>query len=158
MRYLAHLVARFFTSLRARRPGPEDQEFVAAHLEGRLASVFWAQPVADLDHALRGARDLAAAHPGRDDLVTAFLLHDVGKRRARLGTVRRSLVTLLSILHLPTGARGRAYLEHAERGASELVALGAGPLSITFAKHHHAAVSPGVPESDWDALLTADRR
>jgi hypothetical protein len=155
---LVHLGARFFRSLRARRPVPIDQTFVAEHLDEPLARVFWQQPVADLDHAVRGGRWIAAQQPGRPDLVRAYLLHDIGKRHSRLGTWGRSIVTALSLIRLPVGDRGRTYLEHGPIGADELEAVGAGSLAVSFARHHTGHKPGDIGIDDWKLLVEADRR
>ena len=158
MRHLLHLAGRFFRSLMSRRPGVDQQRSVAAHLSPIEAEIFWRQPVPDQDHAMRGVEHITASAPARSDLVRAFLLHDVGKRHARLGTLRRSLVTALALVRLPVGRRGRAYLDHAAAGAAELEALGCEPLVVAFARHHHAPCPAGVPDADWSVLAAADRR
>lgn len=158
MKHLLHLATRFFRSLRARRPTIADQEFVAAHLEGELARVFWRQPIPDLEHAVGGARLVARQRPARPELVRAFLLHDVGKRHSGLGTLRRSLATATSLARLPVSRAGRAYLDHGAIGADELALLGAEPVVIAFARHHHiTAPPPGLSSDDWTALVSADR-
>ena len=158
MRHLAHLATRFFRSLWSGRPGVERQRLVAAHLAPEEAEVFWRQPVPDLSHALRGADHLAANAPGRSDLIRAFLLHDVGKRHSRLGTLRRSLVTALALIALPVGRRGRMYLDHAAIGAVELDQLGCEELVVEFARGHHGPCPPGLAMPDWALLRAADRR
>ena len=157
MRRLLHLVGRFLRSVVARRPGPAGQALVAAHLDETRSQVFWRQPVPDLDQAVRGARRIVAAAPERDDLVRAFLLHDVGKRHARAGTVQRSLITVAALLRLPVGERGRAYLAHGERGAAELEAMGCDELTVAFARHHHEDPPRWVDPGDWELLVHADR-
>lgn len=158
MRHLLHLATRFFRSLGARRPTIDDQEFVAAHVEGELARLFWRQPVPDLAHAIAGARLVAGECPGRPELVRAFLLHDVGKRHSGLGTFRRSLATAASLARLPVGTSGRAYLDHGALGADELSGLGAEPVVVAFARHHHCtAPPPGLAVDDWASLVNADR-
>ena len=158
MRHFVHLVARFVRSLTASRPGIADQALVAHHLRAPEATVFWRQPVPDLDHALRGARHVLTGAPDRTDLVRAFLLHDIGKRHARLGTLGRSIVTALAMLRLPVGGRGRRYLDHAEIGARELADLGAPPLVVGFARHHHHQAPTGIDPADWGLLVAADHR
>lgn len=158
MTHILHLAARFFRSLWSRRPGVDAQRLVADHLSVGESEVFWRQPVPDLDHALRGVSHVREAAPGRSDLVRAFLLHDVGKRHSRLGTLRRAIVTGLALLHLPVGGRGRAYLDHASIGAEELRALGCEGIVVEFAGGHHGPCPPGADATDWDVLVAADRR
>lgn len=158
MRHLAHLVVRFFRSLRSRRPGIDDQQLIARHLTENEALVFWRQPIPDLDHCVRGARHIMSVAPARHELVRAFLLHDIGKRHAHLGTIRRSITTALDLVGLPVGSRGRAYLDHAAVGADELEQMGCEVMVIAFAAHHHHARPSDVPEADWVVLVSADRR
>jgi hypothetical protein len=81
----------------------------------------------------------------------------VGKGAARLGITGRVLASGLSLLHLPTPGRLGVYVAHGTRGADELAALGAEPLVVTYARHHHTARPPTVPPEDWDVLRAADR-
>lgn len=156
MRHLAHLVRRFFGSIGARRPGPEDQSLVAGLLHGGESELFWSQPVPDLEHALRSARAVLDAAPGRSDLARASLLHDVGKRRSGIGTLRRSVATGLAMARIPTPRRMTAYLDHAEIGARELETLGCEDLVVQFARHHHGERPAYVSASDWEVLIRAD--
>jgi putative nucleotidyltransferase with HDIG domain len=153
MRYLAHLARRFFGSIRARRPGPIDQMLVANSLTPAESEVFWSQPVADLAHAVRSARSL---NPERRDLIRAALLHDVGKRKSGIGTIRRSLATALSIVRIPIGGGLARYLDHGEIGARELEEMGCEALVVQFARHHHDSRPSGVDEADWNTLLASD--
>ena len=156
MRNLAHLTRRFFGSIRARRPGPADQSLVADLLTPAESEVFWTQPVPDMAHAVRSARAVRRLEPDRDDLSRAALLHDVGKRRSGIGTIRRSIATACAILRIPTGGRMARYLRHGEIGARELEELGCEALVVQFARHHHGPRPDHVDEADWNALLAAD--
>lgn len=151
-----HLVRRFFGSLGSRRPSPADQLWVGALLEHDLARLFWAQPVADQAHGVATARRIAGTAPDRLELIRAALLHDVGKRHARLGVVGRSLASMVAILRLPLRGRFAAYIRHGEAGADELESVGAGPLTVAFARHHHGERPKEVPQDDWDVLVGAD--
>jgi putative nucleotidyltransferase with HDIG domain len=156
MRYVLHLARRFFRSLVARRPDTDDQVLVGSILSTAEADVFWSQPIADQDHAMRVARRVLALAPDRSDLARAGLLHDIGKRHARIGTTRRSIATALRAVRLPVGPSMERYLDHAEVGASELTALGADDLSVAFARHHHGERPPEIDEGDWLHLVRAD--
>ena len=156
MRHLAHLARRFFGSWRARRPDAESQRLVAALLSPREAEVFWAQPVPDLDHAVRSANAVLTDRPNRTDLARAALLHDVGKRHSGLGTVGRSVAAALSIIRVPLRGRFRRYVDHAEIGARELERLECDDVVVAFARHHHGAMPAGFEEDAWTILLDAD--
>jgi hypothetical protein len=151
----AHLVRRFFGSLRARRPGPADQAWIAGLLAGPEASLFWAQPPVDQRHGLEVARRAAGADAPRV-VVAAALLHDVGKRHSATGTPARSLASVAALLHLPVRGRWQAYLDHGRLGALDLDAAGADPLIVAFARHHHLERPPAVPQEAWDTLSLAD--
>jgi putative nucleotidyltransferase with HDIG domain len=153
---LGHLVRRFRSSLQARRPGAADQEWVAGILSRPASTVFFSQPSADQAHGIRAGRHVAEASPNRADLITAALLHDVGKRVSRLGTVGRSLATAFGFLRLPMPARMRRYLDHGVIGAAELSSLRMPEIVVAFAEHHHGPRPEGIAPDDWDLLLGAD--
>ena len=156
MRHLAHLARRFFGSWRARRPDAESQRLVAALLSPREADVFWAQPVPDLDHAVRSAAAVLHTRPDRTDWARAALLHDVGKRHSGLGTMGRSIAAALSLIKIPVRGRFRRYLDHAELGAIELEQLGCDEFVVSFARHHHGTRPHGFDETAWTSLVDAD--
>ena len=157
MRKLLHLARRFFRSWTSRRPGPALQRLVADVLSKAESEIFWRQPVPDLAHATEGALAIRALHPDRDDLVRAYLLHDVGKRHSRLGTVGRSIATALAMVRLPVTGRMRAYLDHGPIGADELTAAGSDALTIAFARHHTSSRPADVDPADWAILVAADQ-
>jgi HD domain len=150
-----HLVRRFFGSLRARRPRPADQAWVASVLSSEEAALFWAQPPVDQHHGVSVARRVAAGG-APPPVVAAALLHDVGKRHSSTGTVARSLASAAAMLRIPVRGRWRDYLEHGELGARDLEAIGAGPVAVAFARHHHHDRPAGVSDAAWTALSSAD--
>ena len=152
-----HLVRRFFGFLGAAPLRPAEQAWVASLLRPAEWALFWGQAAADQRHAFACARAARDVLPERDDLARAALLHDVGKRHAGLGALRRSLATTLSFLRLPARGRLAAYLAHAAAGAADLAAAGAEPVVVDFARHHHGPRPPGLPAADWDVLCRADR-
>jgi putative nucleotidyltransferase with HDIG domain len=152
----AHLVRRFFGSLSSRYPSPEDQEMVAGALTPEEADTFWRQATPDLAHAIAVARHVMAARPGRTDLARAALLHDIGKIKAGLGTVGRSVASILHILRLPLPRRMRLYADHAAIGARMLEDLVVEQAAIDFARHHRDGPPDGFDPDDWAALSDAD--
>lgn len=156
MKSIAHLARRFFRSLAARRPPVTDQRLVAATLDPHLSAVFWAQSTADQAHAIRVARTVIGSAPARTDLAAAALLHDVGKQATSLGTVGRSIATVLDALHLPLTGSMRSYRDHAAIGATMLEALDADPIAVAFAAGHHGPCPDTVASEDWDLLSRAD--
>lgn len=119
--------------------------------------MYWDQPRADQRHGLQAARYVLGVRPGRRDLARAALLHDTGKRHARLGVVARSVAGLVRLV----GGRGRgriaAYLEHGAVAGEELAALGVDPLISAYATHHHGRRPASIREDEWQVLAAADR-
>lgn len=150
-----HLVRRFFDVLFAKPLAPAEAEAVRGWVTPELAEVFFAQGHADQRHGLEAARFVEAGGGDRD-VVVAALLHDVGKRHARLGVIGRSVASLLILARLPLTSRMRAYRDHGLSGAAELVRLGAPPVAIDFAMHHHGRRPPTIEPALWDLLVAAD--
>lgn len=117
---------------------------------------FWSQPIADQRHAHDCAR-FVADHTDEPDVVRAALLHDVGKRHARLGPVGRSMATVLAALGVHGPERFRRYTRHGPEAARELAAAGAEALVVEFAEAHHGERPGSIPAGTWDLLKQADR-
>jgi len=153
-----HLVGRFLDVTLARPLRPAEQAEIAALLRtGAERSMYWDQPRADQRHGLSAARRIRSAQPNRADLVRAALLHDVGKRRARLGPIGRSLATILGRLGIEGARRFSDYLDHGRIAARELGRDGAEALVVAFALHHHRDRPEQISREDWDLLQAADR-
>ena len=154
----SHLIGRFFAVLAAGPMTDEECREVESWLdrEGE-ADMYWEQPVADQRHGLEAARATAAACPDRRDLIRAALLHDVGKRRSKLGVVGRSSASLFAKLRLPVRGSWRQYLDHGRLGAEELALLGSGEIIVEFTRHHHARRPATIAPVDWEVLKSADR-
>lgn len=154
---LSHLVARFFDALAARPLGDSEREAVGRLLSAEAAEVFFAQPVIDQRHGYHASRVVTAAGVEDPEVVAAALLHDVGKRHARLGVLGRSAASVLIRLGLPLGERVRVYRDHGETAAVELERLGLHPLVADFARHHHSSRPEAISEATWELLKRADR-
>ena len=155
---MIHLAARLAEVFLSRRLSPLDQAEVAPYLRSPLErDMFWGQPKADQRHGLEAARVVAAGHPGRDDLIRAALLHDIGKRHARLGPFGRSWAVLRRRIGLEPTSRMAYYLAHGRIGADELAAAGAEPLVVSYTRHHHGGRPEVIGAEDWDVLAAADR-
>ena len=153
---LSHLTRRFFDVLLARPLDPAETTAVENWLDEGEARLFFSQPEADQRHGYHAALVVLASGNLDGTVLKAALLHDVGKRHARLGVMARSLVSVLIRLRLPLSARGRKYRDHGEAAARELGELGCDDLIVDFARHHHERRPPGFPENVWDLLQRAD--
>jgi hypothetical protein len=153
---LSHLARRFFDVLLARPLDRVETTAVENWLDDGEARLFFSQPAADQRHGYHAALVVLAAGDIDGTVLKAALLHDVGKRHARLGVIARSLVSVLIRLGLPLSARGRQYRDHGEAAARELGQLGCDALIVDFARHHHDVRPSGFPEPVWDLLQRAD--
>lgn len=159
IRHLLHLVRRFFSVASAAPLTQHERAWMDPFLDREdLRQLFDAQPVADQRHAFDGARAVAASFAGRADLVRAALLHDIGKRHARLGLIGRSLATVAAAMRIPVRGGMAAYTAHGSVGAQELASVGAEPLVVDFARYHHGKRPGSISKPDWDALIDVDRR
>ena len=152
-----HLVARLFDVLSARALRPQEQHEVATLLNSDSErAIFWEQSRADQRHGLGAARHVTSRIADRRDLTRAALLHDVGKRHARLGIVGRIAASLVRVVGRRGSGRIGMYLDHGQRSAMELELAGAESVVVQFARHHHGSRPAGIPESDWAVLVEAD--
>lgn len=153
-----HLTARFFDVASARSPlTPAEQAEVEHWLRPAETALFFDQMPADQRHGLSAARWVEARAPGRPDLVRAALVHDVAKRHARMGVIARVLASLCLELGIPVKGRYAVYRDHPEIGARELEELGAEPIVVSFARHHHGPAPAGFPIEEWTLLREADK-
>ena len=157
MTTIGHLVRRFVWTIRAKPLSPREQ----AEADGLLREVerplFWGQPFVDQRHGLQGARRVLAAQPGARSVARAALLHDVGKRHAGLGTMRRSLASGFRLFGLRP-PWWRSYYDHGRIGSRELAELAAEELVIEWARVHADGPRPStITAEEWAALKAADR-
>lgn len=122
-----------------------------------LADLFFSQNDADQRHGYHAALSVIASGVEDGEVIAAALVHDVGKRHARLGIIGRSVVSVLILLGLPLPDRLRVYRDHGIVAARELAGLGASPLAIDFAMHHHGKRPPTIDPATWDVLVAADQ-
>ena len=120
-------------------------------------SMFTAQPIADQRHGYECGLEVASHHPERVDMVRAALLHDIGKRHARLGAVGRVVASVLIRLTPWRPGRVGLYAAHGELAARELEELGLEPLVVDFARYHHSGRPEHFDHGDWATLERADR-
>jgi hypothetical protein len=154
---LSHLTRRFFDVLRARPLLESELEAVKLWLSEPERSLFLAQSAVDQRHGYYAALTVIASGTGDRSVVRAGLLHDVGKRHARLGVIGRVLTSLLILFHVPLPGRLASYRDHGDIAAGELKAIGAEPLVVDFARHHHRSRPPTIDVSTWNLLQKADQ-
>ena len=145
---------RALGSIRARPLTPRKEAEVAGLLDDRLAALFWEQPVMDQRHGIDAAHFVLARRPGARDIARAALLHDVGKRHARLGVLGRVAATVLALLRVPAPGRLGIYLDHARLGAEDLA--GADELVVAYARHQDEDRPAAIPADSWALLKEAD--
>lgn len=172
-----HLATRFFGALLPVGPRPASQRWALAQLRTGERDLFASMSGPDRRHAIGVARRaltlLAAEAPA--GFVAAALLHDVGKRDARLGTFGRVWATLATMVlgrrrmvafeAAPAAAAGRPglrtrmarYVQHDRIGAELLRDAGSEPLTVTWAREHHLAADRWtVDRRLGDCLKRAD--
>ncbi len=153
----SHLVARFFDVATAKPLNVEEAAFVLDRLGDTLAPVFFEQSVADQRHGYHASQVVIAHGLEQADVVEAALLHDIGKRHARLGLFGRVLASILIKIRFPLFRRVAAYRDHGAVAARELAELGAARLTVEFAMHHHGTRPAGIPVETWRVLQIADQ-
>jgi hypothetical protein len=153
----AHLFRRFFDVASAKPLTDSERAAVRSWITPELADVFFEQSPADQRHGYHAALVIVAADGSDHEVVVAALLHDVGKRHARLGVLGRSVASLMILFGLPLGDRMRVYRDHGLTGAGELARLGAPALAIDFAMHHHGKRPPTIDPATWQLLAAADQ-
>jgi hypothetical protein len=159
----AHRARRFARSLVGGAPPPADEAWARGHLSDAEARLFSRMTPNDRRHSVAVARAVVAAlggeqalvaDPDRSWVVTAALLHDVGKTVSGLGTYGRVVATLSGWVggHDMAGAwadtrgftrRVGLYLQYERLGAEQLAVAGSDPRVVAWAEQHH------LPEEDW---------
>jgi hypothetical protein len=165
-RYVAHLVGRFFGSLRRTQPSEVDLAWVRGMLTepeyAQWATLGRADRVESIRTARRTLRTLATTPDAGDPRwAAAALLHDVGKADAHLGPFGRAAATAYGWVRSPARMRGRAgrYLRHPILGAAALDRAGARPEAVEWARVHHEPgewPTPLIPMAVCRALAEAD--
>ena len=153
---LGHLTRRFFDVLFSAPLNSAERMAVEGWLDSGQAWVFFSQPDPDQRHGFHAAL-VVIAGGGDLDVIRAALLHDVGKRHARLGVLVRTYASLAMRLGLPLTGRWQLYRDHGETAARELDSLGCEDLIVDFARHHHGERPPRISTSTWDLLQLADQ-
>ncbi|CAN5831466.1 hypothetical protein BH23ACT4_BH23ACT4_10820 [soil metagenome] len=151
-----HLSARFFDYLMAKPLTDEDRQTVTSILTSSETGIFFEQSRKDQAHGFDAALVVLDSAKSTDELIRAALLHDVGKRRAGLGVLRRVASSILIKLGMPLPPKMRLYRDHGPVGATDLEAAGSPPLVVEFARAHHGPRPVTLSEEDWALLQSAD--
>lgn len=156
---LVHLARRFFASVFARSPGPEEAAWVQSLLMEGEFELWASQPRYDRRHTLGVARRVERALAERTEprWLAAALLHDIGKLEASLGITGRVLATLtmgmvgrarVCAWSDRSGWRGRfgRYADHGEIGATMIESAGGRAEAARWAAVHHRIkrADPGI--------------
>ena len=153
---LGHLTRRFVDVLFSTPLDAAERAAVESWLDGGQAWVFFSQADPDQRHGFHAAL-VAIAGEGEIDVIRAALLHDVGKRHARLGVIGRTVATIAIRLGLPLTTRWRLYRDHGETAAWELESLGCEDVIVDFTRHHHGGRPLDIPAATWNLLQLADQ-
>jgi putative nucleotidyltransferase with HDIG domain len=152
-------VKQFLRAITARIKD-DDQVFVRQELTPAEQVLFWRMSIPDQRHALNvayTALQLACRQPqvNKQQLITAALLHDVGKEKGDISTWDK-VITVLTHRLAPDWAKrwarfGRGsklanlrhafyiYYNHAARSAELLHSVGTDPYVIDLVSKHHKA-------------------
>ncbi len=165
-----HRAKRFFRSLRAKAPSQGDQLWAEQFLNDAERRAFSRLSPGDRSHSIAVARkvhtylDRVAADAGEsgDWVVTAAILHDIGKSVPRIGTYGRVMATLCGAVVGDEMAEHWAeksgmtrkiglYLQYPQLGVPVLELAGSDPRVISWSAQHHR------PEEDWEIPVEVGR-
>ncbi len=154
---LSHLSRRFLDVLTSKPLSISERAAVDSWLVPEMAEVFFEQMDADQRHCYHAALSVISNGHNDGEVITAALVHDVGKRHAHLGVIGRSIASVMIFLGLPLTERMLLYRDHGRNGARELVELGAPSLAVEFALHHQGKRPQSIEIQLWKALVAADQ-
>ncbi len=154
---LSHLTRRFFDVLTSKPLSISERATVVSWLAPEMAEVFFEQMDADQRHGYHAALSVISDGHDHGEVITAALMHDVGKRHAHLGVISRSVASVMIVLGLPLTERMVLYRDHGRIGARELVELQAPSLAIEYALHHQGERPQTIESNLWKTLVAADQ-
>lgn len=147
--HLGHLVRRFAGAWSRREPAGDDVAWARAALVDAEWGLWSRMPVADRRHSIEVARRFAASSPhwGRDEIAAA-LLHDVGKIESGLGTLGRTVATVVG----PRTRRFRDYHDHERIGAEMLQRAGVADETVALVAGRGGADARAAIERADDSI------
>jgi hypothetical protein len=152
----AHLVKRFFGSLRPGGPPRAEVVWVAQVLSPAEYDLWCRMNGPDRRHSVQVARTVerSLGSEATPPVLAAALLHDVGKLDSRLRTYGRAVATISGAVAGADAAADWArtkgftrrvglYLQHPDLGGDRLGMVGSDPFTEAWAREHH------LPEEEW---------
>ena len=143
---------RVYQFIRAMHPelADVDRAFAEEWLTPELLALFLTQSPADQEHSVRAARLLLSHGHSSRDLVTAALLHDVGKSAGHFTPWHRTAIVILESWaprllgwlakqKVPFLSPFAVHCAHAQRGALLAREAGASELTAELIRLHHEA-------------------
>jgi hypothetical protein len=131
-----------------RLPSDADRALACELLAGPLRELFFAQHPRDVVHGAETARWLMTRGERDPDLLTAALVHDIGKGAQRrldrtawvaLGWLRLERVAASTTSRFELRRALARTRDHSETGAALLTAAGANGRVVELTLHHHDA-------------------
>lgn len=164
----AHLVRRFFGSLRPGGPPRRERDWVQSVLSPAEHTLWQRMSGPDRRHSARVARDVqrTIGDGAPREVLAAALLHDVGKIHCRLRTFGRVVATLT----IKTAGRDEVaswsqvgglhrrialYQNHPAIGGDDLELAGSHPLTTAWTREHHRDASEWTVPLEYASVLDA---
>ncbi len=159
----SYRVRQFFSSLLA-RVSQQDLCQAEARLGSGARQLFRQMPPAEQRHALAVLRALELAGQTHPALLTAALLHDVGKSATWLTPIHKAIIVLLGhfwpvaldwLARQPAPAWRRPFAihrRHPELGAQWAERAGCDPVSIELIRRHQEPPA-AQPQGEFEQLL-----
>jgi hypothetical protein len=163
-----HLVRRFFGSLRPGGPAAADDAWATSLLLPGEVDLWRRMSNPDRRHAIGVARrvQVRLGHEATRPVLSAALLHDVGKTASGLRTFGRVVATMSKAVVGPGYAtvwsngsgitrRVGLYIRHPELGGDMLAMAGSDPLTERWTREHHLPVDDWTVDPEVAAVLKA---
>ncbi|MCD4687292.1 MAG: HD domain-containing protein [Anaerolineae bacterium] len=144
---------------------PVDDDLARAHLTPALYALYQQMRRSERQHSLRVLQDLLNAGHTHPDLLTAALLHDVGKSRVPFTLPEKMLVVLVKacvpkLYQQWSNSSAHSWrrpfvvsVQHPAWGAEMVAEIGGSPLAITLIRRHDDPPTD-ASQDDTARLLT----